>query len=193
MSELLLPDLHRLLQGWEARWGEPDERERAALNDLRSALTQDPPALWRQPWRMHVTFSSFVLSPDLSQTLLVHHAKGGFWVQPGGHPEPGDASVEAAALRELTEETRAVPLAGAAPLPLDLDHHALPGAFGHCASHLDVGVVVLSDPGAEVELSEESTGLDWFPVDDLPSPLPSNFEERLTRILDRARTAAVAR
>ncbi|MBW8810801.1 MAG: NUDIX domain-containing protein, partial [Lysobacter sp.] len=36
------------------------------------------------------------------QTL---HRKGGFWVQCGGHLEPDDATLSAAALREATEES----------------------------------------------------------------------------------------
>lgn len=187
MNAQLLDDVETLLAGWEERWGTPDAREAAALADARAALAQDPPALLRQPWRTHVTCSAFVFSPDLRSTLLVHHVKGDFWVQPGGHPEYADSSVIEAASRELREETGAAPLG--APEVLDLDHHALPGAFGHCASHLDLGVAVLADPEASLLVSAESHDLAWFLVDELPAKLPSNFAARLARVL--ARTTAL--
>ena len=81
----------------------------------------------------HVTASAFVLSPDRSAVVLVHHAKLGIWVQPGGHLEPGDVSVEAAARREVAEE---VGLTGLEPLGLvDVDVHEIP-ARGDEPAHL---------------------------------------------------------
>ncbi|MFP3813739.1 hypothetical protein, partial [Bacillus sp. SIMBA_005] len=37
--------------------------------------------------------SCVVFDETLTQTLLVFHGKGQFWVQPGGHAEDGDASI----------------------------------------------------------------------------------------------------
>ena len=183
----LLTDVRSTVASWEETWGAPDPREAAALADTRAGLAQEPPALWRHPHRTHITCSTFALSPDLTQVLLVHHAKGGFWVQPGGHPEEGDADVVAAGLRELREETGTGPAPGTVPVVLDLDHHALSGAFGHCASHLDLGVAVTVDPQAPLTLSEESHGVAWYRVDALPENLPGDFEARLARVLARLR------
>lgn len=187
MNAQLLHDVETLLAGWEKRWGTPDAREAAALADARAALAQEPPALLRYPWRTHVTCSAFVFSSDLRSTLLVHHVKGDFWAQPGGHPEDDDASAIGAALREAREETGASPLG--TPVVVDLDHHALSGAFGHCASHLDLGVAVLADSEAALLVSAESHDLAWFPVEELPAKLPSGLAARLARVL--ARTAAL--
>ena len=46
----------------------------------------------------HVTASAIVLSADLRRTCLVLHNKIKLWVQPGGHLEAGDATLDA--LRE---------------------------------------------------------------------------------------------
>jgi 8-oxo-dGTP pyrophosphatase MutT (NUDIX family) len=184
MNAPLLADVRSHLGAWEERWGAPDEREAAALADARAALEQQPPALLRHPHRTHITCSAFVFSPDLRRTLLVHHLKGNFWVQPGGHPEDGDASVIAAALRETLEETGVRPVGRATVL--DLDHHGLSGAFGHCRSHLDLGVAVTADPAAQLLVSDESADVGWFGVDALPELLPSNFAARLARIAERA-------
>jgi 8-oxo-dGTP pyrophosphatase MutT (NUDIX family) len=52
----------------------------------------------------HLTASAFVLSPERDAVLLVFHKKLQIWVQPGGHIEPDDASLAAAARREVEEE-----------------------------------------------------------------------------------------
>ena len=53
----------------------------------------------------HFTASGFVLSPDRGSVLLILHGKLKRWLQPGGHIESDDVSVEAAARREIEEET----------------------------------------------------------------------------------------
>ncbi|HSJ71454.1 MAG TPA: NUDIX domain-containing protein [Acidimicrobiia bacterium] len=53
----------------------------------------------------HFTASGFVASPDGSALLLIHHARLGRWLQPGGHIESEDGTVDEAARREIAEET----------------------------------------------------------------------------------------
>ena len=53
----------------------------------------------------HFTASAFVLNPEKTSILLIFHEKLQMWLQPGGHIEPGDHSLESAARRELLEET----------------------------------------------------------------------------------------
>lgn len=73
----------------------------------------------------HFTASGFVVSPDGSSLLLVHHRRIGRWLQPGGHIDPGDASPIEAAGREVVEETGV----GVRPISddlIDLDIHPVP-------------------------------------------------------------------
>jgi 8-oxo-dGTP pyrophosphatase MutT (NUDIX family) len=85
----------------------------------------------------HFTASAFVLSPDRTQLLLIHHNKLQRWLQPGGHIERTDSSAYAAARREVAEETG---LEGVDPLNklpqlLDVDVHEIP-AHGDEPAHL---------------------------------------------------------
>jgi 8-oxo-dGTP pyrophosphatase MutT (NUDIX family) len=110
----------------------------------------------------HFTASGFVISPDRLSLLLVHHAKLEKWLQPGGHLEPDDRDVEAAARREVVEETGLSDL-GSLGL-LDIDLHRFPKRGDEPAhDHLDVrfGFVAGS---AEATAGQGTTEVGWFPL-----------------------------
>lgn len=83
----------------------------------------------------HITASGFVLSPDASALLLIHHRRLGMWLQPGGHVDPVDVDVLAAARREVAEETAVSELVLETPGIFDLDVHPIPGRPGVDAHH----------------------------------------------------------
>ncbi|QHC71891.1 NUDIX domain-containing protein [Rathayibacter sp. VKM Ac-2801] len=172
--------------------GELQEWDAGALALLRDEYLafleqRGESALERDGSPEHVTASCFVLSPDLARVLLCFHRKGRFWVQLGGHVEPGDGSVAAAALREAREESGLARLRPLGELPLDLDRHGLGSGFGRCARHWDVGYGALADPDAPLIVSDESDDVAWWPVDALPAEVPPGFPERLAGALEAAR------
>jgi 8-oxo-dGTP pyrophosphatase MutT (NUDIX family) len=116
----------------------------------------------------HFTASSFVLSPDLNAVLLILHAKLGFWMQPGGHVDPGDPDVLAAAQREVAEETGLEALElwppGSAAAFLDLDIHPIPARKSEPAhEHFDLRFLFRS-PRATISDSDEVHGAQWVPL-----------------------------
>ncbi|MFV0461331.1 MAG: NUDIX hydrolase [Actinomycetales bacterium] len=142
-------------------------------------LDARPDALRRDGPARHLTGSALVLDEDRSATLLVHHRKAGFWMQPGGHWEPGDASLLATAVREVREETGLEPGPGALPRILDLHTHDLAAAFGRCRTHLDVMFLLITRGRPEPVLSPESRDVRWFPLDALPEGIVPDLPERI--------------
>jgi 8-oxo-dGTP pyrophosphatase MutT (NUDIX family) len=174
-------DALRTLTGWAAP-DDPQERRRTAY--VEHLRTHDDGML-RDCVPAHLTASALVLDHAGERVLLTLHRKGGFWGQLGGHCEPQDATLAAAALREATEESGIAGLRLVGDAPVDLDRHALSTAFGTCGEHLDVRYAVVAPPGAEPVVSEESDDLGWFPAGALP---PAAVDD-LGRLVRRARAA----
>jgi 8-oxo-dGTP pyrophosphatase MutT (NUDIX family) len=113
----------------------------------------------------HLTASTLICSPTADRVLLVHHTKLRRWLQTGGHIEPTDPTLTAAALREAREES------GFARLQLlpgiaHLDRHEVPCGPVQPCYHLDVRYLAVADP-AQVAVGTETAH--WFDVGALPT------------------------
>jgi len=109
-----------------------------------------------------------VWTPVRREVLLTHHRLMDMWLQLGGHLEPTDASLEAAAHREAVEESGLADLK-LDPVPLRLTTHEVTcGSPRPPSLHLDVQYLASSLDGSEPRFGAESVDVRWFALDDLP-------------------------
>jgi 8-oxo-dGTP pyrophosphatase MutT (NUDIX family) len=138
-----------------------DPRERGFRQRMLQLLEQDHPTSRASFRPGHLTASGFVLSPERDAVLLIFHKKLGIWVQPGGHIEPSDVSLEGAARRELAEEVGLSLPENAAATIFDLDIHSIPARKDEPEhEHFDVRYRFQS-PTRELVASDEVAGVRW--------------------------------
>lgn len=145
----------------------PSTGQDALRHTVLAFLAARPDGCLRACAPGHVTASALVLDAAGEHVLLTLHPRVGRWIQLGGHCEPDDATLVAAALREAREESGLDALT-IDPAVLHLDTHPITCSGGVPTRHLDVRFLVRAEPGAEIVRSEESVDLRWWPVDALP-------------------------
>jgi 8-oxo-dGTP pyrophosphatase MutT (NUDIX family) len=132
------------------------------------ALLQEPGDCWLgDHWIPgHFTGSAFVMSPDEGSLLFIHHSKLHRWLQPGGHFEDSDASVEAGARREVLEEVGISRLERIGDGLFDVDIHTIPprphkGEPEHL--HLDVRLLFKA-PSLDFQAGSDALDARWVPL-----------------------------
>jgi 8-oxo-dGTP pyrophosphatase MutT (NUDIX family) len=166
-----------LLREWEA----PDRGQDSLRHAVLAFMDARDDACRRECVPGHVTASALVLDDSGGQVLLTLHPRLGRWVQLGGHCEPDDADIVAAALREATEES------GVDGLRIDpnlvaIHVHALTCSLGVPTRHLDLQFMAHAPAEAQIAVSDESVDLRWWPADSLPA----GSDEALAYLVDRA-------
>jgi 8-oxo-dGTP pyrophosphatase MutT (NUDIX family) len=162
------------------RWQAPDAEQEELRAHYLQHLADHPDGLWRSCRPEHVTASALVVDGAGQRTLLTLHKTVGRWLQSGGHCEPEDRTLSAAALREATEES-GLPDLTVSPEPLQLSRHLLEAGGCAGAYHLDVQYLVTAGTTQYV-VSDESEDLAWFPLTALP-----HTDHSVTTLAARAR------
>ena len=173
-------DAVSLLTGWRGT----DAGQRSLGSALLAYLDARPDATRRACRPGHLTASALVLDAAGEHVLLTLHPRVGAWVVLGGHLEPEDPTVAAAAAREALEESGIAGLA-IEPDPLYLGVHPVTCSLGVPTRHLDVTFLFTAPPGAQPVRSAESDDLAWWPVHALPENSVEDLEELVTRGLAR--------
>ncbi|KUM77832.1 NUDIX hydrolase [Streptomyces griseorubiginosus] len=161
-----------VIKGYEGQ----EELRQAYLDHLAA----HPDGVWKACRAGHVTASALVIDPSRGQVLLTLHKKLRMWLQMGGHCEPADTSLEAAALREATEESGVAGLTLLPGGPVRLDRHPIPAP---CNCHFDVQYAALAPAGAVEKISEESLDVRWFAYDEVADVA----DESVVRLLEATR------
>ncbi|WP_329401611.1 NUDIX hydrolase [Streptomyces melanogenes] len=143
-------------------------------------LSAHPDGMWKACGAGHLTASALVIAPERGQVLLTLHRKLNMWLQMGGHCEPQDVSLTAAALREATEESGVSGLTLLPGGPVRLDRHPIPSP---CNWHLDVQYAALAPAGAVEAISDESLDLRWFRYDEVAEVA----DDSVVRLMEAAR------
>lgn len=166
-------------------WAAPDDAQDALRHTMLAFLAAtEPDGCLRRCAAGHVTASTLVLDHTGTRVLLTLHPRVGRWIQLGGHCEPGDSSVRAAALREAREESGIDELwLDAAPLALHT--HPITCSLGVPTRHLDVRYLTIAPAGSREVRSAESEDLRWFPLTALPDGAEHETIDQLARLAHR--------
>lgn len=145
---------------------ESDFEEEQKFVDRFLELLAHPSCFQRTHLPGHITGSAWIVNPDHSRALLVHHAKLNKWVQPGGHAD-GEENILSIALREAEEETGLKKLR---PVPeiFDVDIHLIPERKDFPAHyHYDIRFLMEADESEQVVVSHESHDVQWITLSEL--------------------------
>jgi len=145
-----------------------DERERAMRDRLAVFLqAHEMRAFDRAFAPGHVTASAWIVDPERTHAVLLHHRKLERWLQLGGHVD-GDPDVRRAALREAREESGLRTLRLIAEPIYDIDVHRIPARGAEPAhDHFDVRFALEADPREPLVRNEESHDVRWIALSDL--------------------------
>ncbi len=148
------------------------DEEKLYLKLALELAHQHPDDCWkRSRLAGHFTGSAWVLSPDGTQALLIHHRNLDKWVQPGGHADDTDASLAETAGREAQEECGLHGLTLLSEQIFDLDVHVIP-AKRDIPEHLHYDVRFLFQADSEVFSADfsEVKAVRWVPLSEIVIP-----------------------
>ena len=162
-----MTDLHADAVQTLTAWHPATHSQKSLRQAFLGFLAARPDACARSCAPGHLTASAVVLDASGERVLLTLHPRVGRWLQLGGHCEPEDPTLRAAALREATEES-GIPGLTIDDEPIHVDVHPITCSLGVPTRHFDVRYLVRAPEGATEVRSDESLDLRWWPINALP-------------------------
>jgi len=152
-----------------------------------SYIEQQEDCFYRELFPAHVTGSAWVVNPDRSRVLMMHHKKLNQWFQPGGHAD-GDADIVRVALKETEEETgisaEDIKLVDGGIFDVDI-HSIVPYGKDPEHEHIDVRFLLEVDDRLPVPGNDESHEVLWI---DLINVSHYNRNRSTYRMLEKTRS-----
>ena len=149
-----------------------NEQEETDKNQILSLLSGGQDLYTRDNPVAHLTASSWVVSPDRKQVLLVYHNLYRSWAWMGGHAA-GDRDLCRVALQETRAESGLQDLTLVSPdifslESLTVDGHEKRGKFVSSHLHLNVTYLLEADPRQPIRVKpDENSSVAWFPVEEV--------------------------
>lgn len=175
-------ELLQLLKDYQPRFMD----EMGFVKRSLSYIEQREDCFYRELWPAHVTGSAWVVNPDRSRVLMMHHKKLNQWFQPGGHAD-GDADIVRVALKETEEETgisaEDIKLVDGSIFDVDI-HSIAPYGNDPEHEHIDVRFLLEVDDSIAVPGNDESHEVLWI---DLINVSHYNRNRSTYRMLEKTR------
>ncbi len=164
-----------------------DQRAAGSLKRTRALLQRSRAPFSRSNFDPgHITASGVVLAAERDRVLLVFHRRLQRWLQPGGHVEPEDPDLPAAARREVLEETGVELDPHLPPVLIGVDVHQIP-ARGDEPPHLHHDIVFRFVADGDGTIAPEwGRDVQWYAVDRLDD---CDADVALRRSVERALAA----
>jgi 8-oxo-dGTP pyrophosphatase MutT (NUDIX family) len=175
-------ELLQLLKGYKTRFMD----ELAFVNRSIAFVEQHTEVFYRELHPAHVTGSAWVVNPERSRVLMMHHKKLDQWFQPGGHAD-GDADIVRVALKETSEET-GIDLSEIKLVDsgiFDVDIHTIPARGADPEhEHIDIRFLIEIDDRIPVPGNIESHEVLWI---ELQNVSRYNRNRSTYRMLEKTR------
>jgi len=151
-----------------------------------SLLNNFPNCFYRSLVSGHITGSAWVVSPDKTEVVLLHHRKLDRWLQPGGHAD-GEEEIARVVAKELEEETGLTGCSWANEGRIfDLDIHLIPASKDSKAHfHFDIRLAAIVDTRQSLIGNGESKEIKWVNLADITSS--SGFEQSILRMVEKTK------
>jgi 8-oxo-dGTP pyrophosphatase MutT (NUDIX family) len=177
-AEVALRDLLAELRAYV-----PADAREAAMRDrvVAFVMRDGHDAFDRANPRGHITASAWIVDPERTSAVLLHHRKLDRWLQLGGHVD-GDPDVRRAAQREAREESGLRTLRALGECIYDIDVHRIPARGAEPEhDHYDLRMAFEADPRESLVRNDESHDVRWIPLDELDAYAIDESVRRLAR------------